>query len=111
MTCIEAKNGKEAVDLVLEASQNNRPFKVIIMDCQMPEMDGWEASRCIKSLHASLLIDKMPDIIGYTTFTSKEDIQKCFDSGMSHYISKPAACSVIMQQIIKSLNSNNLKLA
>ena len=79
---ILAVNGKKAVDL---AGQYR--FDLILMDCQMPVMDGFEATRQIRSL-------KNPDharvpIVAMTALASEKDRLACMDAGMNDYQSKP----------------------
>jgi CheY-like chemotaxis protein len=58
------------------------------MDCQMPVMDGWEATRELRKL---MLKNEMPiiPIVGLTAFTSSSDISECFRSGMTEVLHKP----------------------
>lgn len=78
-----AVNGKEAVDRVLKSH-----FDLIFMDCQMPVMDGFEASRIIKGMKESQLIDDI-SIIALTANAMKGDRERCLEVGMSDYITKP----------------------
>ncbi|MCF6176430.1 MAG: PAS domain-containing protein [Victivallaceae bacterium] len=81
ITTISAENGVEALD-ALEAGE----FKFILMDCQMPVMDGYEATRQIRKSHASWA--DIP-IIAMTANAMVGDEEKCFAAGMNDYISKP----------------------
>ena len=73
-------NGIDAVEMV-----RRKNFDVVLMDVQMPEMDGLQATVEIRKLNE----DKTPLIIAMTAGAMKEDKQLCFDSGMNDYISKP----------------------
>ena len=77
---IRAKNGKEAVDIIRE---NHGDIDLILMDLNMPIMDGYEAMRIIKSRHP-----KIP-IIAQTAYTLSEDRHKCMQAGFNDYIAKP----------------------
>ncbi|MCP4442404.1 MAG: response regulator [Aureispira sp.] len=79
-----AKNGLEALKFV-EAQY----FDIILMDVQMPEMDGLEATRQIRKKSQLNQISYAPTIIAMTANAMPEDRQKCLDAGMDHYISKP----------------------
>lgn len=81
LKCLKAGNGKEAL------KELNRDPKVdlILMDVMMPEMDGFEATKAIRSMPA---FRKIP-IIALTAKAMKDDRQKCLAAGMSDYISKP----------------------
>jgi CheY-like chemotaxis protein len=78
-----AGNGLEAV----EAWKRDK-YGVILMDCQMPEMDGFEATRKIRELEAE---QNLPHtrIIAMTASVMKEDRDLCLAAGMDDYISKP----------------------
>ena len=78
-----AQTGKEA----LEAFEKNR-FDVILMDIQMPDMDGLEATTAIRSLENNSDSGHVP-IIAMTAHAMSGDRERCLDSGMDGYISKP----------------------
>lgn len=72
-------DGKQA----LEAHRAD-PYDVILMDCQMPVMDGLEASRAIRSLDSP-----QPVIIAVTANAMLGEREKCLEAGMNDYLSKP----------------------
>jgi len=78
-------DGKEAV-YVLETL----PYDLVFMDCQMPVMDGYEASRCIREPQSKVL-DKNIPIIAMTANAIKGDREKCIAAGMNDYIAKPVS--------------------
>jgi len=91
-----AGNGQEAVDLFL--SQNTIPgekFHLILMDIQMPTMDGVEATRRIRK------IDKKIPIIALTAHAMKGDKGKFLSEGMDDYISKPIEKTLLFKTINK----------
>ena len=73
-------NGKEALDRVGADS-----FDMVFMDCEMPEMDGFEATREIRDL----LGDKHIPIIAMTAYAMKGDRERCLEAGMDDYLGKP----------------------
>ena len=81
---VQVVNGKEAV-----AAVESQFFDLILMDCQMPEMDGYEATRIIKHKIDKGEIAPLP-IIAMTAHAMIGDREKCIDAGMDDYISKPA---------------------
>ncbi len=74
-----ANNGKEAI-----TAADNYKYDVILMDVQMPEMDGYEATRIIRDK-----ISKETPIIAMTANALAGDREKCLEAGMNDYISKP----------------------
>ncbi|MFI5192544.1 MAG: response regulator [Chitinophagales bacterium] len=80
---IEACNGKEAVCCL-----RHQQAVLVFMDINMPEMDGYEATRMIRQLPGSQ--SHIP-IIALTADAMKEDKKRCFQAGMNHHISKPFA--------------------
>jgi len=92
-TCDIATNGLEACSAV-----RNKEYDVILMDCQMPEMDGFEATDLIRRWEREYGKKHLP-IIALTANATKDDVQKCFDVGMDSYCSKPIDAQVVIQQI------------
>lgn len=82
-----ANNGKEAISKLSSSSSNN-PFHIILMDCQMPEMDGYTATRKIREGSAGNYYKNII-IIAMTANALKGDRERCLASGMDDYISKP----------------------
>ncbi len=81
-----ANDGVEALT-VLARSQSAR-FDLMLMDCQMPNMDGYEATRRIRAGDAGELFSTTP-IIALTANTMNSEREKCLDAGMNDYLTKP----------------------
>jgi CheY-like chemotaxis protein len=77
---LRAKNGKEAVEII---THHQGAVDLILMDLNMPVMDGYEAMRIIKSRHPSI------PIIAQTAYTLNNDRQKCLNAGFNDFIAKP----------------------
>lgn len=92
-----AMNGLLAVDCV-----KNKQYDVIFMDCQMPEMDGFEATREIRKIEKDSSRQNVP-IIALTADAMIGDKEKCLASGMSDYVNKPFKEKDIAQILAKWL--------
>lgn len=79
-----AGNGLEALEQI-RSSKRNPPFDLVLMDLQMPKMDGYEAARALRE---DTRYDDMP-IVAMTAHAMVEERQKCLDAGMDDHISKP----------------------
>ncbi|MBU0483322.1 MAG: response regulator [Proteobacteria bacterium] len=87
-------NGRDAVNAVRE-----KTYDVILMDVQMPELDGYEATAHIRQLPKSRDIP----IIALTAHAMKGDREQCLAAGMSDYVSKPIDAEILFKTIIKWL--------
>ncbi|RDC64442.1 hybrid sensor histidine kinase/response regulator [Adhaeribacter pallidiroseus] len=94
--------------MVLEAWQTTR-FDTVLMDVQMPEMDGLEATRIIRSKGESDF--DQPYIIATTANAMREDEQACLQAGMNAYISKPIDVDELMQALRKAAAAIQFKKA
>ncbi len=88
-----AANGAEAVNALEEAS-----FDLVLMDVQMPVMDGHEASRNIRIIEVESGRKRIP-IIAMTAHAMKEDRDKCIESGMDDYICKPIDPTTLLEAL------------
>ena len=98
---IEAVNGEIAVKRVMQCDKKKKPLKCIIMDCNMPVMDGWEATKIITTSYKRGQLQVLPTIIGHTAYSAPEDIKKCYESGMVSYILKPVTQELFLAIIQK----------
>jgi signal transduction histidine kinase/CheY-like chemotaxis protein len=98
-----ARNGVEA----LEALEGDRTFDVIFMDVQMPEMDGFEATRQLRERHGA----SCPPIIAMTANAMKGDRERCLDAGMNDYVSKPIAVASLQKAFARWRPDRNAQAA
>lgn len=94
-------NGKEA----LEAIQNAAPrtYDAILMDVMMPEMNGLEATRCIRAFEGKGPDEDTP-IIAMTANVFADDVKACLDAGMNSHVGKPLDMKILMAEILKYTN-------
>ena len=91
-------NGREA----LEAMQHAAPhtYDAVLMDVMMPEMNGLEATRCIRAFEG-VGPDEGTPIIAMTANVFADDVRACLDSGMNSHVGKPLDMKVLMREILK----------
>ena len=95
---IVVNNGREAVD----AWQQQPDIDLILMDVQMPEMDGYEATAAIRLAEQSSY--RHIPIIALTAHAMKGDREKCLDAGMDGYITKPIKSKILLAEIDRVIN-------
>lgn len=88
-----AANGLEAVEMFKKLN-----YDLVLMNFQMPEMDGYEATAEIRSYENSL---KHTQVIAMTAHVMQGDREKCLDSGMDEYIAKPIRKENLFEMIRK----------
>jgi CheY-like chemotaxis protein/nitrogen-specific signal transduction histidine kinase len=96
-----ANNGKEALSILLKSESGC--YDLILMDCQMPEMDGFEATQRIRDGQAGESLNSIP-IVALTANAMKGDKQRCLDAGMDDYLSKPINTDKLAGKIAFYLN-------
>ena len=94
-----AANGIEAIS----ALQNTR-YDVVLMDCQMPELDGYSATRRIREHDSGVLWQQVP-IIAMTAHAMKGDREHCLEAGMDDYIAKPVEARTLVSAVERWLGT------
>jgi signal transduction histidine kinase/CheY-like chemotaxis protein len=96
-----AENGLEAVGMFVESSDK---YDMIFMDLQMPEMDGYEATKRIRAMNLEKA--KNIPIIAMTANVFKEDVERCLKTGMNDHIGKPIDFDEVLEKMRKYLPKN-----
>jgi CheY-like chemotaxis protein len=94
-----ATNGKEAFEQVQQ-----QPYDLILMDIQMPVMDGYEATQAIRALGGKYA--SMP-IIAMTAHALEGDSSKSLDSGMNYHISKPFEPDALIELMVRFIEQRS----
>ncbi len=94
---IHVTNGKHAVSICKE----NKNIDIVLMDIQLPEMNGKDATKAIKEFRNSL------PIIAQTAHAGSNDIDECYEAGCNDYISKPINSEMLLVKINKYIMSSN----
>jgi PAS domain S-box-containing protein len=90
-------NGQEAVNAL-----ETIPYDLVFMDCHMPEMDGFEATRCIRQQGSKALNPHIP-IVAMTASTMQGDRDKCIQAGMNDFIAKPVQIKELAEMLARWL--------
>ena len=94
--CEEAGTGLQALRLVKKRQSQGRPFRVVLMDVDMPEMDGITATRAIRDDPENHLY---PVIFGCSAYCTDEDRSVALEAGMSAYLYKPLAKAELLHHV------------
>jgi signal transduction histidine kinase/CheY-like chemotaxis protein len=100
-----AENGAEATRLFGEAPGR---YDMIFMDVQMPEIDGYEATRRIRALDVPGA--KEIPIVAMTANVFREDVEKCLDAGMNDHVGKPLDFEEVLDRLRKYLPQKELRI-
>lgn len=99
-----ANNGQEAVDRLFNNDSDG--IDIVLMDCQMPVLDGFEASRIIRKRENEKNLPSVP-IIALTANALKGDKERCLKAGMSDYITKPIDVDALNALLAKYINDDD----
>ncbi|MCU4676797.1 PAS domain S-box protein [Catenovulum sp. 2E275] len=91
------KNGREVIEHL--SAQSDNPYSLILMDCQMPELDGYQATKAIRNAQAGMQYQTIP-IIALTAHAMQGDREKCLAAGMNEYLTKP----IVKDELVAKLS-------
>ncbi len=96
-----AENGKIGLETALAAAKEARPFGVILMDMQMPVMDGYSATRNLRQAGYE------GQIIALTAHAMKNDMNKCLAAGCDAYLSKPVDRELLLSEVARRMGQHS----
>jgi PAS domain S-box-containing protein len=106
-----ANHGLEAIEIINKNISENAPnFSIILMDCQMPEMDGYETTGQIRNGACGDLYKTIP-IIAMTANAIAGDREKCLDAGMDDYLSKPIDNTLLERKLTQWVEISELSIS
>jgi two-component system, sensor histidine kinase len=92
--CEVVSDGRQAVEAVRRTA-----FDVVLMDCQMPELDGFEATSLIRTLERETQCARPVHVIALTANAMKGDRERCLAAGMDDYLSKPVKPDLLLAKL------------
>jgi len=95
--CEAYGDGQQAVDALDKASKAGTPFHLVLMDVQMPNMDGYDATREIRQHTDPRVRDIL--VIAMTASAIRGDREKCLEAGMNNYLAKPVRADTLKQML------------
>lgn len=108
LKCEAYEDGKQAYDALRAKSKEGNPFHLVLMDVQMPVLDGYEATKAIRA-------DSDPNVnqvlvIAMTASAIRGDREKCLEAGMNDYLAKPVRQNVLKAMLDEYLNNTRAAL-
>lgn len=96
--CSSLTSGVDAADTVM-----NGEYDLVLMDCQMPVVDGYEATRAIRRAESEAALGRRIPIVALTAHTVSDELNRCLEAGMDDYLSKPVHIEVLGKMLAKWL--------
>lgn len=93
-----ATDGNKAIELLRTMVAERKPVAAVLMDCNMPDMDGYDATRCIRDGKAGQELADVP-IIAMTANAMRGEREKCLHAGMNDYVTKPIDGDILASKL------------
>jgi CheY-like chemotaxis protein len=106
--CQAYSDGMQAVTALREASAKGDPFSLVLMDCQMPVLDGYDATRLIRKDKDPAVRDVL--IIAMTASAIRGDREKCIEAGMNNYMAKPVRAQVLKEMLEEYMSTGQKQI-
>nr|POE47989.1 hybrid signal transduction histidine kinase k [Quercus suber] len=106
--CEAYNDGQQALNALGRASQNGDPFHLVLMDVQMPVLDGYNATREIRKHEDPVVRDVL--IIAMTASAIRGDREKCLEAGMNNYLAKPVRADTLKQMLESYLDQPSVPI-
>ena len=103
--CQAFNDGLQAVEALREKAKAGQPFHLVLMDVQMPVLDGYDATRLIRTDPDPAVRGVL--IIAMTASAIRGDREKCIEAGMNNYLAKPVRAAVLKDMLEDYLNQNH----
>lgn len=98
-------DGLQAVEGLRRAAKEKNPFHLVLMDCQMPTLDGYDATRLIRKDEDPLV--RRVVIVAMTASAIQGDKEKCLEAGMNNYLAKPVKATILKNMIDEYVTPRN----
>ena len=96
-------NGQQVIDTFV---RGDKSYSLILMDCQMPDLDGFEATRVVRQIETTTGRGRIP-IVAMTANAMQGDREVCLAAGMDDYVSKPVTLDVLKQVVERWLKGSS----
>nr|POE74403.1 hybrid signal transduction histidine kinase k [Quercus suber] len=106
--CQAYNDGQQALHALGQASKDGDPFHLVLMDVQMPVLDGYNATREIRKHEDSVVRDVL--IIAMTASAIRGDREKCLEAGMNNYLAKPVRADTLKQMLESYLDQPSVSM-
>ena len=103
--CECVSDGRAAIEAV-----QNGDWDVVLMDCQMPQVDGFEATRRIRAWEAEIGREDRVFVIALTANAMKGDRERCLEAGMDDYVSKPVKPEILLRKLSRFCSDQRERL-